>query len=148
MWKEFILLLLLVAVGYVAVSQGTKRWKEWKITDHWWTFLKKHALLQFILLFVGSAIVFFFLAVVVQRVELSPFILSLKYDLLPFFIFGLGACIGVLIFTEKDKELFQTYKKLMIRCLRGGIIWWVVVYFSPNVFRHFGYDGLNYEGTI
>jgi hypothetical protein len=148
MWKEFILLLLLAAVGYVASSQLPKWWKERKAAISRRTFVKQHTLLQFILLFLISGVFFFLLAVVLQHVGLSPFILSVKYDLLPFFIFGLGMCLGIVIFTEKDKELFQLYKKLMVRCLWGGLFRRLIVYMTPNFLRHFGYNWENFEGTI
>jgi hypothetical protein len=148
MWKEFILLLLLAAVGYVASSQLLKRQKQRIATPSRRTFLRQHALTQFILLFLASCLIFFILAVLIQSVGLSPFILSIKYDLLPFFIFGLGMGLGLIVFTEKDKELFQLYKKLTIGCLWGGFFRRLIVYMVPNFLRHFGYNRENFEGTI
>ena len=147
MWKEFILLLFVLAVGYALVTQ-TPRSIERPPYQGVPSFIKRNIVFQFMLLFIVTTGIFFLLAVLVQGVGLSTFVLSFKYDLLPFFIFGLGMCLGLLFFTEQDKELFKLYKKLMVWCLRGGLFWWALVFLMPNALKFVGYNRHSYEGTI
>ena len=36
----------------------------------------------------------------------------------------------------------------MVRCLRGGLFRWALVYFMPNALKFFGYNRHAYEGTM
>ena len=174
MWKEFILLLFAVAILYAVILNFPKYRKELAYlmkrdeegtsgSPHSGerersgrgvsrtslrTYFKKYSLLHFIVLFLVTAFVFFVIAVLIQKVGLSTFILSIKYDLLPFFIFGLGACLAILFFSEEDKLLFQLYKKLIIFSIWGGLFRRVLLYFMPNALKFFGFDPFIFEGTI
>jgi hypothetical protein len=148
MRKEFVLLLFGFALLFLFFTHLPKYIKEWKERSTFRAYFKQHFLFQFLLLFGITTLIFFLLAVGIQHVGLSTFILSFKYDLFPFFIFGLGISMGLLCFTEQDKDLFSFYKKLMIRCLRGGLVRWLLIYIMPNALKFFGYDRHSYEGTL
>lgn len=76
MWKEVILVLgaSLVAFALRKDSQARKQWTS-------------HPIAVFFLLFCFTGALFFFLAWGLQKVGLVNFVLTIKYDLLPFFIF-------------------------------------------------------------
>lgn len=156
MWKEFILLIFLIAVGYAVITNIPNYIKQIKQQDNTnkvtWTGLrgcfKKYSIIQFIILFIVTSLLFFLIAILIQKVGIGTFVLSFKYDLLPFFIFGLGACLAFLFFGEKDKDIFEIYKKLIIFSIWGGIFWRVLIYLMPNGLKFFGFDPFNFEGTI
>jgi len=123
MWKEVILLLFVVAILYALISnaktfltalkklEGATLWQ--KVT----LLFGKQVVLQFIALFVATFLVFGVFALLIQKSGLSTFVLSIKYDLLPFFIFGLGICVALLFFEEKDKDLLALYQKIILYTL-------------------------------
>jgi hypothetical protein len=117
MRKEFILLLLCVAIGYVSLLQLPSFFKTLPTQRNLWQFLKKYPLLQGVGLFILTALLFVILAIGVQKVGWGALLLSVKYDLLPFFIFGVGVCLALLFFAEEDAILIKGYKKLITFCL-------------------------------
>jgi hypothetical protein len=156
MWKEFILLIFVVILLRYVIT-NLKVWinsiKNKENTDKiTWKLLLKNTqskfVIQFILYFVITTIVLLLLAVWLQHVWVKAFVLSAKYDLFWFFIFGIWICLSLLFFTEKDKDLLELYNKLIIRSLRLGLIRWVIVWLMPTILRHFWYDPLSYEWTV
>jgi hypothetical protein len=146
-WKEFILFLFLIAIGYTIIINAPKYSKE--IRQHGLrTCFKKYSIIQFLALFILTSAIFVIIALLIQKVGLGTFILSFKYDLLPFFIFGLGACLAFLFFGEKDQDIFNIYKKLIIFSIRGGILRWLLIYLLPNGLKFFGFNPFAFEGTI
>ncbi|MDR0282176.1 MAG: hypothetical protein LBI53_02370 [Candidatus Peribacteria bacterium] len=143
MWKEFVLLLLIIAVSYACFQHLPQFLKELKKSEEkntrstFWKFFKKQALLQYLLTLVITSIIFLLIAIFIQKLSLGTFLFSFKYDLLPFFILGIGACLGVLFLTEEDQELIVRYQKIMRRCLYGGLLRRMLVYFMPNGLKFF-----------
>ena len=156
MWKEFILLIfVIVLLRYILadLKWWTKSIKNKENTDKiTWKLLLKNIeskfVIQFILVFVITTIVFLLLAVWLQHIWIKAFVLSAKYDLFWFFIFGIWICLALLFFSEEDKDLLNLYNKLIIRSLRIGLFWWGIVRLMPTILRHFWYDPLSYEWTV
>ena len=156
MWKEFILLIfVIVLIRYVMINlksrittikakEHTNKISRALIVKN----IKSKFVLQFILVFFATLIVFFLLAIYIQNVWIKPFILSVKYDLIWFFIFWIWVCLALLFFTEKDKELLDLYSKIIVRTLRLGLIWWFMIWLMPNVLKYVGFDPYAYEWTV
>ena len=156
MWKEFILLIFVITlIRYVLTNL------KWRInavknkenTDKiTWNLLLKNIqskfVIQFILIFIITTIVFLLLAICIQNVWIKAFILSVKYDLLWFFIFWIWICLALLFFTEKEKNLLQLYNNLIIRSLRLWLCWWFVIRLMPSALKLFGYNPQIYEWTV
>ncbi|GHW02448.1 hypothetical protein AGMMS50249_2340 [candidate division SR1 bacterium] len=132
MRKEIIILILtvLVGLGYA----GMKKFS--------------HPLWKFILLFMATGLIFLVFSVFIQKVGVSPFVLTVKYDLLPFFIWGLGICVALFFLTEQDRSIIHLYHKIVKFGLRGGFFWLLLIYFMPTGLKFFGYDPYSREGTI
>ena len=156
MWKEFILLIFIITLlRYTIVnlkwriSAVKNKENTDKITRQ---LLLKNTqskfIIQFIILFVVTTLVFLVLAVWIQHVWFKAFVLSAKYDLFWFFIFWIWICLSYLFFTEKDKDLLDLYNKLIIRSLRLGLFRWFIVRSMPNVLKIFGYNPHIYEWTV
>ena len=156
MWKEFILLLFIIILLRHILSNLKWRIKAIKNKENTdkitWELLLKNTqskfVIQFILWFIITAIVLLLLAVLLQHVWIKAFILSAKYDLFWFFIFGIWVCLALLFFTEEDKDLLQLYNKLIIRSLRLGLFRWFIVRLMPNALKIFGYNSHIYEWTV
>ena len=156
MWKEFILLIFIITlIRYVLTNL------KWRInavknkenTDKiTWKLLLKNIqskfVIQFILIFLITAIVLFILAVCIQHVWLKAYVISAKYDLFWFFILGIWICLALLFFTEEDKDLLKLYNKLILRSLRLWLIRRFIVRLMPPVLKIFGYNPNIYEWTI
>ena len=156
MWKEFILaLFVIILLRYILAN--LKVWvnsiKHKENTDKiTWKLLLKNIkwkfVFQFIISFIITTIVLLLLAVCLQAIWFKAFLLSAKYDLFWFFIFGIWICLALLFFTEEDKNLLQLYNKLILRALRLWLAWWFMVWLMPTILRHFWYDPLSYEWTV
>ncbi len=156
MWKEFILaLFVIILLRYILanIKWWIKAVKNKENTDKiTWKLLVKNTqskfVIQFILSFITTTIVLLLLAVCLQAIWFKAFLLSAKYDLFWFFIFGIWICLALLFFTEEDKNLLQLYNKLILRVLRLWLAWWFMVWLMPTILRHFWYDPLSYEWTV
>ena len=156
MWKEFILAIFVVTlIRYVLANLSTRiqAIKNKENTDKvTWAILIKNIqskfVIQFILWFIITTIILLLLAVCLQAIWFKAFLLSAKYDLFWFFIFGIWICLTLLFFTEEDKNLLQLYNKLILRTLRLWLAWWFMVRLMPTILRHFWYDPLSYEWTV
>lgn len=156
MWKEFILLsFVIILLRYVLTNL---RWrinaiKNKEHTDKiTWKILLKNTeskfIVQFLLIFVATIIVFLLLAVCLQHVWIKAFTLSAKYDLFWFFIFGIWVCLSYLFFTEEDKDLLHLYNKLIIRVLRLWLARRFILRLMPNSLKLFWYNPYIYEWTV
>ena len=153
MWKEFILAIFVVTlIRYVLANLSTRiqAIKNKENTDKvTWAILIKNIqskfVIQFILWFIITTIILLLLAVCLQAIWFKAFLLSAKYALFWFFIFGIWICLALLFFTEEDKNLLQLYNKLILRTLRLWLAWWFMVRLMPTILRHFWYDPLSYE---
>ena len=156
MWKEFILaLFVVILLRYILANLRLwiKAIKNKENTDKvTWKLLIKNTqskfVIQFILSFITTTIVLLLLAVCLQAIWFKAFLLSTKYDLFWFFIFGIWICLALLFFTEEDKNLLQLYNKLILRTLRLWLAWWFMIWLMPTILRHFWYDPLSYEWTV
>lgn len=88
LWKEFVLLILLVIVGVFMVKRVVQ--VGWKSILDWCLSLPLRWFIFSFLLCVGVS---FFLAIGVQGVGLGAYVLSVKYNLLGFLIFLLGVAL-------------------------------------------------------
>ena len=156
MWKEFILLIFVVILLryiFVNLKWRTKAIKNKENTDKiTWKLLIKNIqskfVIQFILIFLVTTVILLLLAVWIQHVWIKAFILSTKYDLFWFFIFGIWICLALLFFTEKDKDLLELYNKLIIRSLWLGLFWWFIIRLMPNILKYVWYNPQIYEWTV
>ena len=156
MWKEFILaLFVIILLRYILanIKWWIKAVKNKENTDKiTWKLLVKNTqskfVIQFILSFITTTIVLLLLAVCLQAIWFKAFLLSAKYDLFWFFIFGIWICLALLFFTEEDKNLLQLYNKLILRALRLWLAWCFMVWLMPTILIHFWYDPLSYEWTV
>jgi len=156
MWKEFILAIFVVTLlRYILTNLNVwiQSIKNKENTDKvTWALLIKNIkskfVIQFILWFIITTIILLLLAVCLQAIWFKAFLLSAKYDLFWFFIFGIWICLALLFFTEEDKNLLNLYNKLILRTLRLWLAWWFMVRLMPTILRHFWYDPLSYEWTV
>ncbi len=156
MWKEFILLVFVVILLRYVLSnlkwwintiknkeQVEKVSRKLLIKN-----IKSKFLVQFFLLFLITTIVFLCLALCIQHVWMKPFVLSIKYDLIGFFIFGIWICLALLFLNEKDKNILELYNKAIIRSLRVWLIRRFIVWLMPNVLKYVWYNPQIYEWTL
>lgn len=156
MWKEFILLIfIIILLRYIFTNLKwrIKAIKNKENTDKiTWSLLLKNIqskfIIQFIAIFIITTLILLLLAVWLQHTWIKAFVLSAKYDLFWFFIFGIWVCLALLFFTEKDKDLLELYNKLILRSLRLWLIRWFIVRLMPNVLKIFGYNPNIYEWTV
>ena len=156
MWKEFILLVFIVILLRYILSNLKWQIKTIKNKENIDKISRKLLLkniqskfvIQFILSFLVTIIVFFLLAIIFQQVWIKAFVLSAKYDLFWFFIFGTWICLALLFFNEKDKDLLQLYNKLIIWSLRLGLFRWFIIRLMPNVLKYVWYNPQIYEWTV
>lgn len=156
MWKEFILLIFIVVLlrymfSHLRIRTNAIKNKENsdKISRK---LLRKNIKSKFIFQFFSilfvTLVIFFILALLIQHVGLTAFVLSIKYDLIWFFIFWIWICLALAFFTEEDKTILELYRKLISRALRLWLIRWFIVWLMPNVFKIFGFDPNSYEWTV
>ena len=156
MWKEFILLIFIVILLryiFTNLKWRIKAVKNKENTDKiTWKLLLKNIeskfIIQFILIFTITTVILLFLAIWLQHTWIKAFVLSAKYDLFWFFIFGIWICLALLFFTEKDKDLLELYNKLILRSLRLGLFRRFIVRLMPNTLKIFGYNPFIYEWTV
>lgn len=156
MWKEFILLIFVVILIRYIIANLKKRTSAIRNKKHvkeisrtlLWNEVKTKFITQFILIFVITLLLFAILALLIQHVGISAFVLSFKYDLIWFFILWTWICLALAFFTEKDKNLLELYRKLITWSLRLWLACWFVVRLMPNVFKIFGFDPNVYEWTV
>ena len=156
MWKEFILLIFVVVLlRYILAN--LKWWikavKNRENTDKITRKLlikniQSKFIIRFLLIFLITTVVLLLLAVWLQHVWIKAFVLSAKYDLFWFFIFGIWVCLSLLFFTEKDENLLELYNKLIIRSLWIGLFWWFIVRLMPNVLKYVWYNPQIFEWTV
>ncbi len=156
MWKEFILLVFVVILLRYILSHL----KEWinkiKNKENLEQIsrrtirknVKSEFIVQFILVFLATLLIFFVLAICIQHVGLWAFFLSFKYDMLWFFIFWIWMCLALLFFNEKDKDILKLYENLILTCIRLWLLRWFALRLMPNAFKLFGYDPTSYEWTV
>ena len=156
MWKEFILLIfVIILLRYIFTN--LKWWiKNLKNRENvenitrslLFKNIKSEFVVQFIFVFTVTTVILLLLAVVFQHVWIKSFVLSWKYDLIWFFIFGIWICLALLLFTEEDKTLLKLYNKLIIRAVRLWLCWWFILWLVPNSLKLFGYNPYIYEWTV
>lgn len=156
MWKEFILLIFVVILLRYILANLKWRIKSVKNKENSDKLTRKLLLknieskfvVQFVLIFIITTLIFMLFAIWLQHVWIKAFILSAKYDLFWFFIFWIWVCLALLFFTEKDKDLLNLYNNLIIRSLRFGLLRWFVLRLMPNSLKLFGYDPTVFEWTV
>ena len=156
MWKEFILLIFIVSILRYIASNLKWRINAIKNKENVKQVSRKLLLkniqskfiIQFLLIFIITTIIFLLLAVWLQHVWIKAFMLSVKYDLFWFFVFGIWICLALLFFTEKDKDLLQLYNRLIIRSLWIWLFWRFIIRLMPNILKYVWYDPQSYEWTI
>lgn len=121
-----------------------------KVQKIWWLSLRnqirQRSLFRFFCVFVVLIVVSLILAMLVQKVGLGAYILSVKYNLFGFLIFLLGA---LLIYVLPISYPFHTrYQKLLKRIVFGAFFWRVIIVLAPSFLKLFGYSRSSYEGTL
>ena len=158
MWKEFILLVFFISIiRYISVN--IKKWiKQIKTKENTkevtWSMILKNIkwkfIIQYICVFLVTTLIFLLLALLIQHVWIKALILSIKYDLIWFFIFAIWVCLALLFFTEEDKELLNLYHKLIIRSLRLWLFWRVLWMLDmlPSLLKYVWFDPNSFEWTV
>ena len=158
MWKEFILLIFVIILLRYILS-NLKWWtKAIKNKEHTKEITRKLLLkniqskfiIQFLLIFVITCIVFLLLAIWLQHVWIKAFVLSAKYDLLWFFIFWIWVCLAILFFKEEDEDIIELYNKLIIRSLWLWLFRWLLWMLDmlPSLLKYFWFDPNSFEWTV
>ena len=158
MWKEFILLVFLISIVRY-ISTNMKKWiKQIKNKENTkqvtrsmilkntkWKFI-----IQYICIFLITLLIFLLLALLIQHVWIKALVLSIKYDLIWFFIFAIWVCLALLFFTEEDKELLNLYNKLIIRSLRLWLFRWVLWLLDmlPSLLKYVWFNPNSFEWTV
>ena len=103
LWKEIIILLFILIVGWwVFVTIKNKGFKNF------YEQLRKNPIFNFWIYFLITLIISFILAVLVQKVGLGTYILTVKYDLLGFLIFLLWVwLVWYTPLSQKYDNLYQ-----------------------------------------
>ena len=156
MWKEFILLIFIIILVRYIVSNLKWRIKTIKNKENIEKITRKllikniqsKFIIQFFLIFIATIIVFLLLAILFQHVWIKAFILSLKYDLIWFFILWIWICLALLFFNEDDKDLLELYHKLIIWSLRLGLFRRFIVRLMPNILKYVWFNPNLYEWTV
>lgn len=86
------------------------------------------------------------LALLVQRVGIGTYVLTVKYDILGFLIFVLGMFLAILlpISTRRNRR----YNELLKRVVYGAFAWRAAIAFLPSLLKLFGYSRDSFEGTL
>ena len=141
LWKEIIILLFILIVGwwvFVAIkNKGFKNFYEQ---------LRKNPIFNFWIYFLITLIISFILAVLVQKVWLGTYILTVKYDLLGFLIFLLW--VWLVWYTPLSQKYDNLYQSILKFTVYWGIFWWLILYLVPWALGLFGYSRTSFEGTI
>lgn len=158
MWKEFILLIFSVTILRYFFAHLKTRIKQIKNKEQCEKVTRKEIfknikwkfIFEYIWIFLVTTVIFIVLALFIQHVWLKASILSLKYDLLFFFIFWAWVCLALLFFSEDDKELLELYDKLIIRSLRLWIFRRIIGMLDmlPSLLKYVWFDPNSFEWTV
>ena len=142
LWKEIIILLFILLVwSWIFIAIKNKGFKDF------YNELRKNSIFRFGIYFLATLIISFVLAVLVQRVWLGTYILSVKYDLLGFLIFLLW--VGLAWYTPLLQNKYDTlYHSILKFTIFWGIFWWLILYLVPWALSLFWYSRTSFEGTI
>lgn len=143
LWKELIIVILSFAVGYYFFFTTAK-----KSVSASWKRIVKHPIFPFFLAFLAFILISFILAIVIQKVGIWTWILSLKYDLIWFFLVLLGVALMWFVPRLSQVKWTRWYQKLFPALILFSLGWWMVLLVAPGFFRLFGYSPSNFEWTI
>ncbi|MFZ2151159.1 MAG: O-antigen ligase family protein [Candidatus Absconditicoccaceae bacterium] len=151
-WKEIFVVIGSMFLLYVFVNKfNFRKFKGLKteiINRRYELKLNKMPIIKFIIVFLITFIITFIISLIIKKVGIGNYILSVKYDLLGFFIFILSFVIAWLFLKLEDFNIVTRYNKLFKTALVGAFFWWVMVWLIPNFLKFFGYNQFNFEGTI
>ncbi|MEI8090944.1 MAG: hypothetical protein WCG98_01505 [bacterium] len=137
MWKEIIL----IGIAGFLVRFLTKR----KIRE---ARRKTNPIRKFILRFGITVLVMLVVSIIINQSGIGITIMSLRYSMIGFAIFIIFFALSYLFFGTREINITKRYARVIKTLLvasvcRRGIIW-----LTPNVLTHFGYNQFNYEGDI
>lgn len=137
-------LLILVFFAIILTLLRKKAKEIWFQNLRSW--LKSQKAFRFLTYFVILCGVTFVLALLVQRVGIGTYILTVKYDILGFLIFMLGMFLALLlpISTRRNRR----YNGLLKRVVYGAFVWRAAIAFLPSLLKLFGYSRDSFEGTL
>ena len=142
LWKEIIILIFMLIIWAGIRSKIQTQWR-----NAFYSHLRNNPIFKFVIFFLAACIIAFILAVLVQRVGLGTFVMSVKYDLLGFLIFLIG--VWLVWYTPlKDIKFDARYQNILKFSIYWGIFWWLMLYLVPWTLRLFGYSRTSFEGTI
>lgn len=151
-WKEILIVMWAGLVIYVFAKNINCKNIQWLKSDiinrRYQLKLNQMPILKFIIVFLLTALVTLIISLLINKVWISNYILSAKYNLIGFFIFILSFIIARLFLNVEDLKIVNRYNKLFKVALVGAFFWWIMVWLMPNFLKFFGYNWLNYEWTI
>lgn len=158
MWKEFILLIFLVTILRYFFTHLKTRIQTIKNKENCDKVTRKEIfknikwkfIFEYIRIFLATSLIFVILALLFQHIGIKALVLSIKYDLIWFFIFWIGVCLASLFFTEEDKDLLELYDKLIIRSLWLWLLWRVLWLLDmlPSLLKYAWFDPASFEWTV
>lgn len=139
--KEILILVFLAIILYLLWKKSQEIW-----FSALWSWLKSQKAFRFLIYFVVLCVITFVLAVLVQRVGIGAYILTVKYDILGFLIFVLGMFLALLlpISTKRNRR----YNELLKWVVYGAFVWRAAIAFLPSLLKLFGYTRNSFEGTL
>jgi hypothetical protein len=151
-WKEIIVVAWGIFLLYIFVRKFNFKNVKWLKTE---IIKRRHELklnrmpiIRFIVVFLITFIVTFIISLAIKRVWISNYILSIKYDLLGFFIFILSFVTAWLFLKVEDINIVYWYNRLFKVALVWSFFWRIMVWLIPNFLKFFGYNQFNFEWTI
>lgn len=139
--KELLILVFFAIIVYLLRKKSREIWipalRSW---------IKSQKAFRFLTYFVILCVITFVLALLVQRVGIGTYVLTVKYDILGFLIFVLGMFLAILlpIATRRNRR----YNELLKRVVYGAFAWRAAIAFLPSLLKLFGYSRDSFEGTL
>ena len=142
--KEALIFIFMLITGRILVQKYLLSWEETQKISR--KQLLQTSFFRFICWFLILCIVTAFLAVIVQKVSISTYILSAKYDLIWFLIFILWGLLARAL--PINSKFHKRYENLFKWAIYGGVIWWAIIGLLPSFLKLFGYSRDSFEGTL
>lgn len=151
-WKEILVITWTVTLLYLFAKRLNLKkfkWLKTEIINRWHELkLNKMPIIKFVIVFLITAIVTFIISIFIKKVWMWNYILSVKYDLLGFFIFILSFIVAWIFLKIEDFKIITRYNQLFKTALVWSFFWWIMVWLIPNFLKFFGYNQFNFEWTI
>lgn len=142
LWKELFILIWASFVIFLLI-QVYKKNKVQNISS----LLKTIPLKTYILIFLITIAVIFWVSFITSN--LINAVISIRYSMLWFFIFGWASFIGYYALKEYNQsKLLKRWRRVMKSLLVIGMFWRGLLWLIPNGLKFFWYDKFAHEGEV